>query len=95
MDILEAFKDIKQLVSTIEFAGKKDKAFVNDELNLVEQSILILKFIINACKLSITNCHHGYPNNYYLYMSGNTSTCQELTEEEYNMLKEFIPDAHE
>ena len=36
---LEAFNDVKQLVATIEFAGKKDKAVANEELNIIEQEL--------------------------------------------------------
>ena len=36
---LEAFNDIKQLVATIEFAGKKDGAVANEELNTIEKEL--------------------------------------------------------
>lgn len=90
-----ALKDIKSLLRFIEIAGKKDKAFVDDEISLIEQSISVLEYIIRVCKLRITDTHNGYPNNYYLYINGDTSNCQELTEKEYNMLKGIIPYEYE
>ena len=36
---LEAFKDIEQLISTITFAGAKDKKFVHYELDIIENAL--------------------------------------------------------
>ena len=45
VDVKKAFEDIKQLVSTIEFAGDKDKQVVEEELIKIE------KFINSSLKL--------------------------------------------
>jgi len=39
VNVKNAFEDIKQLVSTIEFAGDKDKQVVEEELTLIEKFI--------------------------------------------------------
>lgn len=39
VNVKNAFEDIKQLISTIEFAGDKDKQVVEEELTLIEKFI--------------------------------------------------------
>ena len=47
-DGLKAFEDIKQLISTLKFAGSKDKQWVNEELSTVEKELQIFALVNKA-----------------------------------------------
>lgn len=61
---LEAFEDIKQLISTITFAGSKDKQWINEELSIIEKELKQAqkdKEMLNVFKNALTIEHHDYP----------------------------------
>lgn len=90
------FEDIKQLISTLHFAGDKDKQFVNDELNILEKQLKFAEIIkenyeyININWLLIS-CSKKYSyNEYKKVCNENNPTHGIATRTEYNFIKEYL-----
>jgi len=97
---LEAFEDIKQLISTLEFAGSKDKQWVDEELNIIEKKLKALKIIEKSgCSLEHilliekTKNYDEYDAQFDKYLERRYEPFRfELrkSKEEYDLLREVL-----
>ena len=94
---LEAFEDIKQLISTITFAESKDKQWINEELDIIEKELKELEELAQA--LSIVTCENGELLKYKQVLEIIKNKCSPLLKaylldllpkEEYDLVKEVL-----